>query len=205
MKCPHCLTAFHDKWEEVHIVKDHDGVWFVRWTTCAACMRVIVKLVPRFALPFMVYPKGVARSRLPPEVPERYAPDYKEACNVMPESPKASAALSRRCLQALLREQAKVKRGNLVSEIQEVLDSGHLPSHLSQAVDAVRNIGNFAAHPTKSEHTGEILDVEPGEAEWLLDTLEGLFDFYFVEPAKMKNKREALNEKLREAGKPPMK
>ena len=36
-------------------------------------------------------------------------------------------------------------------------------------------------------------------------TLEGLFDFYFVQPAKLKKKRDALNEKLKKAGKPPLK
>lgn len=69
----------------------------------------------------------------------------------------------------------------------------------------MRNIGNFAAHPIKSTNTGEIIDVEPGEAEWLLDVLEGLFDFYFVQPAILKAKRDKLNQKLVDAGKPPMK
>jgi hypothetical protein len=46
---------------------------------------------------------------------------------------------------------------------------------LASAVDAVRNVGNFAAHPIKSKSTGDVLDVEPGEAEWLLDALERLF------------------------------
>lgn len=58
--------------------------------------------------------------------------------------------------------------------------------------------------PNKSKHTGEIFDVEPGEAEWSLETLDGLFDFFFVQPAKLKEKREALNKKLQEAGKPEM-
>jgi hypothetical protein len=44
-----------------------------------------------------------------------------------------------------------------------------------------------------------------GEAEWLLDVLEGLFDFYFVQPALLKAKRDALNKKLKDAGKPAMK
>jgi hypothetical protein len=35
----------------------------------------------------------------------------------------------------------------------------------------------------KSTTTGVILDAEPGEAEWNLDILESLFDFYFVQPA----------------------
>jgi hypothetical protein len=76
---------------------------------------------------------------------------------------------------------------------------------LAGSIDAVRNIGNFAAHPMKSEHTGEILDVEPGEAEWNLEVLESLFDFYFVQPSVLKAKRAALDAKLSEARKPPMK
>ena len=65
--------------------------------------------------------------------------------------------------------------------------------------------GNFSAHPTKSTNTGEIIDVEPGEAEWNLDVLELLFDHYFVAPEKLKQKRAALDVKLAEAGKPPLK
>ena len=121
------------------------------------------------------------------------------------DSAKASAALSRRCLQNLLRDHVGVKHSNLDSEIQQVLDSGKLPSHLAEAIDAVRVGGNFAAHPIKSTNTGEIIDVGPGEAEWLLDTLEGLFDFYFVQPATLKRKRDALNAKLKDAGKPLLK
>ncbi len=47
--------------------------------------------------------------------------------------------------------------------------------------------------------------MEPGESEWCLDVLEALFDFYFVQPAKLAEKKTALNKKLGEAGKPPMK
>jgi hypothetical protein len=133
------------------------------------------------------------------------ADDYREACLVLADSPKASAALSRRCLQNLLREAAKVRPGNLAEEIQQVIDSGKLPSSLAESVDAIRNIGNFAAHPMKSKTSGEILPVEPGEAEWNLDVLESLFDFYFVQPQIIRKKREALNQKLKDAGKPPMK
>jgi hypothetical protein len=97
-----------------------------------------------------------------------------------------------------------VKRGDLAKEIQEVHDSCRLPSDIAEALDSVRVVGNFAAHPMKSTNTGEIIDVEPGEAEWLLDTLESLFDFYFVRPAVLKAKRDALNAKLKEAGKPPV-
>jgi hypothetical protein len=91
---------------------------------------------------------------------------------VLPDSEKASAALSRRCLQHLLREKAGIKPGNLANEIQQVLDSKQLPSHLADDLDAIRNIGNFATHPLKSTNTGEIVEVEPHEAEWLLNLVE---------------------------------
>jgi hypothetical protein len=142
---------------------------------------------------------------VPREVPPEFADDYKEACAVLSDSPKASAALSRRCLQHILRAKAGVKAGDLVKEIEQVIASNMLPTDLAEAVDAIRNIGNFAAHPAKDKSTGEIVDVEEGEAEWCLDVLEQLFDFYFVRPALLQRKKDELNKKLAAIGKPPMK
>lgn len=45
------------------------------------------------------------------------------------------------------------------------------------------------------------MDVEPGESEWNLDVLEALFDHVFVQPEVLRKKRDALNAKLKEAGK----
>ena len=100
---------------------------------------------------------------------------------------------------------AGVKPEDLSGEIQQVLDGGKLPQGIADNIDAVRNIGNFAAHPNKSQSTGEVVEVEPHEAEWNLDVLESLFDFYFVQPARAKARRDALNKKLTDAGKPPLK
>ena len=105
----------------------------------------------------------------------------------------------------MLREKANVKKSDLAREINEVIGSKALPSHLADAIDAIRNIGNFAAHPVKSTASGEIVEVEPGEAEWTLDVLDGLFDFYFVQPAMFQKRRDALNAKLASVGKPPVK
>ena len=128
-----------------------------------------------------------------------------EACLVLADSPKASAALSRRCLQHILREKAKVKIPNdLGKAIAEVVADPGVPTDISMSLDAVRNIGNFSAHPNKSMNTGEIVAVEPGEAEWCLEVIEILFDFYFVRPADIERRTIALNQKLTETGKPPM-
>ena len=206
MKCPHCLDSFHPiKINTLDLGLDAVGRWSVKVVLCPACNMNIVYLLIQGGSEIMVLPKGVSRSPLPQEVPEKYAVDYKEACLVLSDSPKASAALSRRCLQNFLRDEFKVRPANLSDEIQEVIDTGKLPTFLSGAIDAVRNIGNFAAHPLKSQSTGEIVPVEPGEAEWTLDVLERLFDFCFVQPLLLEKQRKALNEKLADAGKPPMK
>lgn len=217
MKCPHCLENFHDEWGGVGLQKadrsaltDNDGSWVVQATVCPACNRSTVVLVTynQWNTPYwqsMVWPKGIARAPLPPEVDAPYIPDYKEACLVLADSPKASAALSRRCLQALLRDKAGVKKAELYNEIEEVLASNKLPGDLAEALHHVRVIGNFAAHPEKSTATGEIVDVEPGEADWTLEVLESLFDFYFVRPAKLAAQRAALDQKLADVGKKPLK
>ena len=202
MKCPHCLVAFHDSWVLKDIGREprpgitHEGfwdVWFALWQICPSCQKGIIILNKKAATnelltTFLAYPKTTTR-HLPPEVPDPYRKDFAEACLVLPESAKASAAISRRCLQNLLRDQANVKPSDLSKEIDEVLSSNTLPSHLAEAIDGIRNVGNFAAHPLKSQNTGTIMEVEPGEAEWLLDVLEGLFDFYFVQPAILRKKR----------------
>jgi len=223
MKCPHCSVEINPSFKEYYLDSDIDGHWSIFKMTCPNqhCKKFIIRLVngtqkklpngaltsaiENFKVDRLVRPITSLRPPAAKEVNAMFSSDYNEACLVLGFSPKASAALSRRCLQNLLREKAGVKKGDLAREIQEVIDSKSLPTYLAENIDAIRNIGNFAAHPQKSTATGEIIDVEPGEAEWLLDVLEMLFDFYFVQPALAKAKRDALNLKLLKAGKPAMK
>ena len=219
MKCPHCQTKIHGNPRTIGLGDDPDGRWAAVPYICPACTRIVVELVCAEEITgagaglhfsgvkkqFLGYPRTPRRPPAPPEVQSEFADDYREAALVLVDSPKASAALSRRCLQHILREKAGVQHAALAKEIEEVLVNGLLPSYLADAIDAIRNIGNLAAHPIKSTSSGEVVDVEPGEAEWNLDVLDGLFDFYFVQPAILKSRRAALNEKLNTAGKPPIK
>jgi hypothetical protein len=220
MKCPHYGVSFHDNEHKILIGSDVDGAWFASRRQCAACKRFVLFLLsgsPILAgnnmivdanpvrVHTLVYPKATMRPPCPIEVPAEFADDYKEACLVFSDSPKASAALTRRCLQNLLRDYFRVKHGNLAEEIQQILDSGKLSSGLAEEIDAVRNVGNFAAHPMKSQQSGQIIPVEPGEAEWNLEVIESLFDFCFVQPAARAKRKAAFNQKLQEAGKNPIK
>jgi len=220
--CPHCRTGV--RFEAVAVdglarnvsvvtVRALSNQWLeVLLSSCPVCGRLILDAPRRgdasgsqYAGPGVIYPQGATRP-LPAEVAASapsLATDFYEAVSVLPNSRKASAALSRRCLQFILTNAAKTKKRDLADQIDEVLPS--LPRQLAENVDAVRHVGNFAAHPMKSTNSGEIVEVEDGEAEWLLDVIEELCDFYYVAPAKAAAKRAALNQKLSDLGKPPLK
>jgi hypothetical protein len=220
MKCPHCGVEIHEQFEHATFINGPELTGIggreiapkIMWTydhlRCPACFDSIIylsKYVGGYGRGrLLAYPKGFSRP-VPIEVPNPYKADFLEACKVLTDSPKASAALSRRCLQAVLRDKALTKSKDLYDQIEEIINSKAVPSHISDGLHAVRQIGNIAAHSTKSMTTGEIVDVEPGEAEWNLDVLESLFDFYFVQPELSAKRKSALDKKLADAKKPPPK
>ena len=224
MKCPHCGDSFYfEPYEETphkYSESREDGAtgWELAHGFCPSCKELIVVLrdgdymesdsgYSRIDNPRneqIIYPITSSR-RVEPEVPKRYKGDFLEAVSVLQLSPKASAAISRRLLQDILRCEYKINPANLAIEIENFISRKDVPSHLAEAVDAIRNVGNFAVHPLKDTNTREIVEVEDGEAEWLLDVLEALFDFAFVQPRRLKERRNRLNKKLRALGKPPMK
>ena len=218
MKCPHCLESFHDFYEVILVGNDVQGDWGIISRKCPSCERVILvlasgkissiggrNLLESVKNERLIYPRATSRTSLSKEIPDEFAREYREACFILADSPRTSAALSRRCLQRLLREKAHVKPSNLANEIQEVIDSGSLPPYIAESINDVRKISNFAAYPIKSERTSEVADVEAGEADWNLDVLEVLFHFYFVQPSVIKKKREILNLRLKEVDKKGLK
>jgi hypothetical protein len=213
MKCPHCDTGIHETIQSSYIfTSPASEEWSEEHLTCPECGKAIIYLEAvtkqranqgtTTVARFMAYPPHKSMRPLPAEVPDPYKRDFDEAVAVLPLSPKASAALSRRNLQAVLRDKALTQQKDLFDQIEEVVATARLPSHIADGLHAVRNIGNFAAHEIKSKVTGAIVEVEAGEAEWNLDVLESLFDFYFVEPTKAAKRKAELNKKLKEAGKP---
>lgn len=203
MKCPHCLIHIHPEFQDAPL---NNGMWVGRenkfetyWQSshmvCPSCQKAIIFLSKKVGSntrwnSVLVNPLNSGRPSAPAEVPQVLADDYNEAGCVLTLSPKASAALSRRCLQHLLNLQG-FKQHELSKAIDEAINK--LPSNLASNLDAVRQIGNFAAHPIKDKNFGEIVDVEPEEAEWNLEVLEGLFDYYYVQPTKDQARRNALN------------
>lgn len=116
----------------------------------------------------------------PEYVPRPIREDYQEACLIRDLSPKASATLSRRCLQGILRDFWKVKPGRLVDEIAQVKDK--VDPITWEAIEAVRKLGNIGAHMEKDIDV--IVDVDPNEAALLIGLVETLLKEWYVARAE---------------------
>ena len=212
MKCPHCTVAFFDDWVQRGVAYGSQPTeWHYKITLCPNCRRYIILIGVETTYSNiiedwkMIFPNVASRGPVSPQVPAEIALDYIEACDVLPISPKASAALSRRCLQAMLHSHGYHGR-DLSKEIDllpsEPDTTKSLPATLRMTLDGIRNFGNFSAHPITDQTTLQIIDVEPHEAEWCLETIEELFDHFYVRPAEAAARKAALDAKLAAAGKP---
>jgi hypothetical protein len=201
MKCPHCQTAIHVNKFQLGGTHNSDGYWSAYHSECPACEKTTISLSGQNRN-WTVYPRPSVRPPAPQEVEEELRELYNEASVIANESPRAAGALLRRALQQLIHNRAGIKRRDLNSEINELAESGKLPSYISDILDSVRVVGNFAAHPIKSTTSGCIIDVEIGEVELCFDVLDALFDFYYVQPTRIAAQKEAINKKLQDAGKP---
>jgi hypothetical protein len=112
----------------------------------------------------------------PNYVPQPIRDDYVEACAIRDLSPKASATLSRRCLQGMIRDFWKISKGRLVDEIDGIKDK--VDATTWAAIDAVRKIGNIGAHMEKDINV--IVDVDPDEAQLLIELIELLIKDWYV-------------------------
>lgn len=141
---------------------------------------------------FQLRPKSRAKPQ-PEAVPRVLAEDYYEACAIRDLSPKASATLSRRVLQGMIRDFCKIARRTLFDEIEalkSMADEGRAPSGVAfetiDAMHSVRSIGNIGAHMEMDIDV--IVDVDPEEAQALIELIEMLFDEWYVEQKKREMK-----------------
>ncbi len=128
-------------------------------------------------------PNGSAKPQ-PDYVPLAARDDYYEACSIRDLSPKASATLTRRCLQGLIRDFANISKATLFEEInalREAVQNGTADRSITpesvEAIDHVRGIGNIGAHMEKDINL--IVPVDPGEAQALIELVEMLFDEWY--------------------------
>jgi hypothetical protein len=130
-----------------------------------------------FSKKWTLLPESKART-LPDYIPKPIIDDYNEACLIKDLSPKASATLSRRCLQTMIRDFWGVKgKRNLYEEIEVIKDK--VNPQTWEAIDAVRNLGNIGAH--MEEDINLIIDIDPDEADVLIELIETLIEDWYID------------------------
>ncbi len=122
-----------------------------------------------------LYPVSLAK-QFPDYIPKAIREDYEEAYSILSLSPKASATLSRRCLQGMIRDFWKVKPGTLYEEISALKDK--IPDSQWKAIDSIRSLGNIGAHMEKD--VNEIINIDDGEAEKLIKLIELLIEKWYI-------------------------
>ena len=120
-------------------------------------------------------PRAVVRS-FPDYVPQAIRDDYREACEIRERSPKASATLSRRCLQGMIRDFWGIQKDRLIDELKAL--QGVVDGATWNAIDALRKLGNIGAHMEKDVNL--MVDVEPREAQLLVEMIETLIHEWYV-------------------------
>jgi len=120
-------------------------------------------------------PKSQAKV-FPEYVPLVIRQDYEEACAISDASPKASATLSRRCLQGMIRDFWGVSKNRLIDEINEIKDK--VDPLTWKSIDAIRKVGNIGAHMESDINL--IIDVDPTEANLLIELIELLIKEWYI-------------------------
>ncbi|GAB7563350.1 hypothetical protein LG202_13890 [Methylobacillus methanolivorans] len=123
----------------------------------------------------LLKPQSAAKP-FPDYIPIQIIQDYQEACAIVELSPKASATLSRRCLQGIIRDFWKISKSRLVDEIEAL--NGKVDEATWHAIDSVRKIGNIGAHMEKNIDL--IIDVDPEEARMLIGLIEVLLAEWYI-------------------------
>lgn len=207
--CPHCNRPqtvtennYHRSFSKLHVGETVHGELGLSWTAIR-CMNPQCKELTLDAIVTPAEWKGnnwvlkspaIDRWRLRPSsaakpqpayIPAALREDYLEACLIKDLSPKASATLSRRCLQGMIRDFCGIAKGSLneeISTLRKLVEADNAPKGVEaetmEAIDAVREIGNIGAHMEKD--IGLIVEVEPNEAQALIELIEMLFEEWYV-------------------------
>lgn len=148
----------------------------------------------------------------PDYIPQPIRDDYNEACAIRDLSPKASATIIRRCLQGMIRDFCGIAKKRLVDEIDELrarVHDGRAPHGVQadtvEAIDQVRGIGNIGAHMEADINV--IVDVDPDEAQILVELVELLFAEWYVaretRTQRLAKLKLIVDEKVRQRQLPP--
>ncbi len=195
--CPHCgvvcaLEQLSVQPLNASIGPGSDDDRLLMQGRCPACKNLVVVASRYFKSATgsanvrldLLWPSPIRASRAPADLEDGPRKDYDEARRVLVASPTGAAALTRRCLQHVIRHKLTIQRKTLFDEIQAALADDRLSRFTKNALDHVREIGNLAAHP-EVDQAQVVVTVSLAEANYTLDVLELLFTDLYDTPAKV--------------------
>ncbi len=187
-KCPYCgipLSDFQNlttnSFSEFGNIAltERDAIFKLSFYACPDCLKPMIFFegckneYSSIFLPLV--PQSFAK-QFPEYVPSSIRQDYEEAYNILLLSPKASATLSRRCLQGMIHDFFGVTEKNLNAEITALKDV--VDPMIWKGLDDLRKLGNIGAHMEKDINL--IIDIDSDEAEKLIRLIEFLIEKWYI-------------------------
>ncbi len=158
-----------------HWKKDENTIWWIG--VCNSCQEpVLVLNNGRIIYPYPLPSPSDSR------IPEHIRNDLDEAkiCFSI-NAFRASAIMSRRAMQSVCIDKGATKE-RLANQLHELASNGIITADLKEWADAVRWVGNDAAHPDKQP-------VIQKDAEDILNLAEQFLHVIYVAPAIAKEQR----------------
>lgn len=186
------------------------------WMRCANedCKQLIIRIQETHAagggdeianiVAWLAFPRFGQTRPINSLVPEPFRTDYLEASAILDISHRMAAVLARRILGDLLKKYAGKNDKRLTGQIDAFLSEPGHPSGLTSNLHHFREVGDFAAHTQQDQTDDTIIDVDRDEAEWTLDLVDSLFDYFIVQPAKHEAIRQRMDAKIARAGRKPL-
>lgn len=142
-----------------------------------------------------------------PVVLGTYRRDYLEAAAILDLSPRMAAVLARRIVGDLLKQYAQKTHFGLTARIDSFIADGGHPASLTSNLHHLREIADFGAHTQVAEQENDsgvmeavIVEADRDDAEWTLDLVDRLFDYFIVQPAKDEAMKKKWDENIARTG-----
>lgn len=198
--CPHCgnrapqevvyTQHFLDTYWGVESGKPDEVPSVCHVARCETCSRLLLYEAPEevaaeqnFNELYLVWPDS---GKLHPSVPKSVATIYAEAFKVKAISPASFAVQIRRALEAICDDRGETT-GNLESRLRALVSKGELPPNLAEVTEAVRMLGNVAAHAGKG-------GVHPLQVYALDGFFKAVIEYVYVAPGRLKEFKERLHK-----------
>ncbi len=159
---------------------------YFRFARCQSCSEFTVWVKKE-----IIYPRSFSFPEPNEDLNDEIKKLYCEAATVFQDSPRASAALLRLCIEELCQQLGET--GALNTCIGNLVKKG-MSRQIQQALDYCRVIGNSAVHAGKID-----LEEDPSKVSTLFDLVNDIAYEMITKPREMKRKYSTLPEGARKA------